>query len=117
MSALARPKSIHRPRSTLAAAGGHAGPGESLPSISRRGLLRLGGACLTIAFLPGCALPVIPKRPKADLGAAMGWIRFADGRYTLFIPRVEMGQNILTALKQIACEELNHTGFRGGLLA
>lgn len=77
-----------------------------MPSISRRGLLRLGGACLTIAFLPGCALPVIPKRPKADLGAAMGWIRFADGRYTLFIPRVEMGQNILTALKQIACEEL-----------
>ena len=25
---------------------------------------------------------------------------------TLYLPRVEMGQNILTALKQIACEEL-----------
>jgi len=33
-------------------------------------------------------------------------VRFAGGRYTLFLPRVEMGQNILTALKQVACDEL-----------
>lgn len=75
-------------------------------TVSRRSLLRAGGAGLTVAFLAGCALPVIPKRPKPDLGGARGWVRFAEGRYTLYIPRVEMGQNILTALKQIACEEL-----------
>jgi isoquinoline 1-oxidoreductase subunit beta len=72
----------------------------------RRGLLQAGGAALAVAFLPGCSLPVIPKRPKPGLENASGWVRFEQGRYTLFIPRVEMGQNILTALKQIACQEL-----------
>lgn len=75
-------------------------------AISRRRLLRAAGAGLTIGFLAGCTLPVIPKRPSPDASAALGWIRFLDGRYTLFVPRVEMGQNILTALKQVACEEL-----------
>ena len=75
-------------------------------TISRRGLLKAGGAGLTVTFLAGCALPVIPKRPKPDLAVAMGWVRFDSGRYTLFIPRVEMGQNIVTALKQVACDEL-----------
>ncbi len=74
--------------------------------MTRRGWLRTAGAGLTVAFLSGCALPVIPKRPKPDPAGAMGWIRYADGRYTLFLPRVDMGQNILTALKQVACEEL-----------
>jgi isoquinoline 1-oxidoreductase beta subunit len=75
-------------------------------SMSRRGWLRTAGAGLTVGFLAGCSLPVIPKRPRPSPGAARGWIQHANGRYTLFIPRVEMGQNILTALKQIACEEL-----------
>lgn len=75
-------------------------------TIRRRTLLRAGAAGLTVPFLAGCALPVIPKRPRPDLRVAMGWIRFAGGRYTLLIPRVEMGQNIVTALKQVACEEL-----------
>ncbi len=88
------------------ALGGDGCPVEPVAPLTRRGLLGLAGAGLAVAFLPGCALPVIPKRPKPDLSSAMGWIRFADGRYTLLIPRVEMGQNILTALKQIACEEL-----------
>jgi isoquinoline 1-oxidoreductase subunit beta len=61
---------------------------------------------LIVTFTTGCALPVIPKRPKPEYADGLSWIRFAEGRYTLFIPRVEMGQNILTALKQIACEEL-----------
>jgi isoquinoline 1-oxidoreductase beta subunit len=59
-----------------------------------------------VVLLPGCAIPVIPKRPAPDLDAALGWVRYVDGRYTLWLPRVEMGQNILTALKQIACAEL-----------
>lgn len=74
--------------------------------LTRRGLLRAAGAGLTVSFLAGCALPVIPKRPSPDATVALGWIRFVEGRYVLFIPRVEMGQNILTALKQVACEEL-----------
>lgn len=73
--------------------------------MKRRTFLAVGGG-LTVTFLGGCTLPVIPKRPRPEPKDALSWIRFADGRYTLFLPRVEMGQNILTALKQVACEEL-----------
>lgn len=76
-------------------------------ALSRRHFMRLAGGGLTVVLLPGCAIPVIPKRPAPDLDAALGWVRYADGRYTLWLPRVEMGQNILTALKQIACAELD----------
>jgi isoquinoline 1-oxidoreductase subunit beta len=86
---------------------------KALQNIKRRRLLRggviAGLGALTIGFLPGCALPVIPKRPKAELSDAAGWIRYDGTRYQLFIPRVEMGQNILTALKQVACMELGVT--------
>lgn len=72
----------------------------------RRHFLQASAATLSVGFLAGCALPVIPKRPAPALGDASGWIRFDGQRYTLVIPRVEMGQNIATALKQIACAEL-----------
>jgi isoquinoline 1-oxidoreductase beta subunit len=72
-------------------------------ALTRRGVL----AGLTVALFSGCALPVIPKRPAPSLDDALGWIRHdGGGRYTLWLPRVEMGQGILTALKQIACAEL-----------
>ncbi len=74
--------------------------------MKRRHFLAAAGAGLTVSFLPGCTLPVIPKRPAPDADAACGWVRHAGGRYTLFLPRVEMGQGILTALGAIACEEL-----------
>lgn len=77
--------------------------------MKRRGFLAAAGAgvaVLTVTFVTGCALPLIPKRPAPEPDDARSWIRYADGRYTLFIPRAEMGQNISTALKQIACEEL-----------
>lgn len=82
----------------------------SAPTIGRRGFLALGGG-LTVTFLAGgplvgCSLPVIPKRPQPDPESAMGWIRHRDGRYRLWLPRAEIGQNIGTALKQVACEEL-----------
>ncbi len=73
--------------------------------MKRRAFLAAGSG-LTVTFLSACQLPVIPKRPLPDPADALSWIRFAEGRYTLFLPRVEMGQNILTSLKQIACEEL-----------
>jgi isoquinoline 1-oxidoreductase beta subunit len=76
----------------------------------RRRFMLAGAAGLSVLILPalaGCnSLPVIPKRPKPDLEDALGWVRHLDGRTTLYIPRVEMGQNILTALKQIVCVEL-----------
>jgi isoquinoline 1-oxidoreductase subunit beta len=51
-------------------------------------------------------VPVIPKRPNPDAETALGWIAHRGGRFTLTLPRAEMGQNIATALKQIACAEL-----------
>ncbi len=72
----------------------------------RRRSVLAGGGVLCVAFLSGCALPVIPKRPAPVVADAMGWIRHDNGRFVLYLPRVEMGQNIATALKQIACEEL-----------
>ncbi|HSG91980.1 MAG TPA: molybdopterin cofactor-binding domain-containing protein, partial [Pseudomonadales bacterium] len=51
-------------------------------------------------------VPVIPERPDPDIATALGWIAHADGRFILTLPRAEMGQNIATALKQVACAEL-----------
>jgi isoquinoline 1-oxidoreductase subunit beta len=74
--------------------------------MKRRTFLAAGSS-LCVGFLSGCAkLPVIPKRPKAKSEGALSWIRYEKGNYTLSLPRVEMGQNIATAMKQIACEEL-----------
>jgi isoquinoline 1-oxidoreductase beta subunit len=73
--------------------------------VRRRGFLQAGGV-LSVAILSGCALPVIPKRPVAGYHDALGWIRHREGLYELLLPRVEMGQNIGTALKQGACAEL-----------
>ena len=74
--------------------------------MNRRDFFGVTGGGLVVAFLGGCTLPVIPKRPVSGADDALSWVRFADGRYTLYLPRVEMGQNILTALKQVACDEL-----------
>ena len=75
--------------------------------INRRHLLGGLGAVLSVAFLPGCSsLPVIPKRPSPEARSGLSWISHQAGNYLLTVPRVEMGQNIATALKQIACDEL-----------
>lgn len=73
--------------------------------MNRRNFLK-GSAVLSVAFLASCAIPPIPDRPKASVEDATGWIEFADGRYRLLLPRAEMGQGIATALKQVACQEL-----------
>jgi isoquinoline 1-oxidoreductase beta subunit len=80
---------------------------KGLADTSRRRFLQRGGAGLTVALFAGCALPVIPRRPLPSLDDAIGWIRHqGGGRYLLWVPRVEMGQNILGGLKRIACTEL-----------
>lgn len=73
--------------------------------MRRRSLLAAGAAGVTV-WLGACALPVIPRRPAPDAEAALGWVRFDGTRYRLWLPRAEMGQQIDTALAQIACEEL-----------
>jgi isoquinoline 1-oxidoreductase beta subunit len=75
--------------------------------LSRRALLAAGG--ITVSFgLGGCALlPPIPKRPMPTLDDALGWIhRTPQGRFVLWCPRVEMGQNVLGGLRRIAALEL-----------
>jgi isoquinoline 1-oxidoreductase beta subunit len=77
------------------------------PVLTRRALLAAGG--ITVGFgLGGCSLiPPIPKRPAPTLDDALGWIhRSAEGRFVLWCPRVEMGQNVLGGLRRIAALEL-----------
>lgn len=75
--------------------------------MRRRTLLALAGGGLVVAVAPARALlPVLPRRPDATPEAALGWIRCMQGRYELWLPRTEMGQNIATALCQVACAEL-----------
>ncbi|MBL0727734.1 xanthine dehydrogenase family protein molybdopterin-binding subunit [Piscinibacter sp. HJYY11] len=77
-------------------------------TLSRRTLLATAGG-ITVSFgLGGCSLiPPIPKRPAPTLDDAVGWIhRSADGRFVLWCPRVEMGQNVLGGLRRIAALEL-----------
>lgn len=74
--------------------------------MKRRGFLQ-AGAGLAVAFaLPGCTLPVFPQRPVSGHEDALGWIRHDGGRFTLRLPRAEMGQQIATALRQVAADEL-----------
>lgn len=78
--------------------------------MQRRALLAAAAGGLVAAIGAGVGVwsqvPVIPKRPEPDAASALGWIAHRDGRFTLTLPRAEMGQNIATALKQVACAEL-----------
>jgi isoquinoline 1-oxidoreductase beta subunit len=71
--------------------------------MRRRTALAAGA---TAVLLPGCTLPVIPRRPAPSLEDAAGWVRHEAGRYTVRLPRAEMGQQVATAFQQIACDEL-----------
>lgn len=74
--------------------------------MRRRDFLTAGLSVAFVGALGGCSLPVFPKRPDPTEAHALGWIRCRDGAYRLTLPRIEFGQNIATALKQIACQEL-----------
>jgi len=79
--------------------------------MHRRAFLAAAGSGLVVAIgatVSGCSvIPVIPARPEPDVTTALGWIAYRDGRYSLTVPRAEIGQNIATAMKQIACAELD----------
>lgn len=78
--------------------------------MQRRTLLTTAAGGLVALIGAGAGVwsqvPVIPKRPEPDAQTALGWIAHQGGRFTLTLPRAEMGQNIATALKQVACAEL-----------
>jgi CO/xanthine dehydrogenase Mo-binding subunit len=78
--------------------------------MRRRTFLTAASGSLVAVIGSGAAVwsrvPVIPERPDPDADTAFGWIAHAGGRFTLTLPRDEMGQNIATALKQVACAEL-----------
>jgi isoquinoline 1-oxidoreductase subunit beta len=74
--------------------------------LSRRGFVM--GAGLSVCFLSACSLlPPIPKRPDPKTADALGWISLTqEGKWRLYSPRMEMGQNILAGLRDIAAAEL-----------
>lgn len=80
------------------------------PRLRRRTLLASGALGLTVTLgLGACAIvPPIPKRPMPRADQALGWIRLThEGRFQLWCVRMEMGQHIDTALRDIAALELD----------
>ena len=86
------------------------------PTLTRRGFTKAGrlGLASSLAFPldPGAARAQRPPPgcPAASTTTACcdAWVRInADGTVTIFTGKVELGQGILTALSQIAAEELD----------
>jgi isoquinoline 1-oxidoreductase subunit beta len=80
-------------------------------NLSRRSFLKATGwlgAGIAVSFASGCSLiPPIPKNPVPEVKDGLGWITLTpDGKWQLWSPRMEMGQNILGSLQQIAAIEL-----------
>ncbi|MBI3444604.1 MAG: molybdopterin-dependent oxidoreductase, partial [Magnetospirillum sp.] len=72
--------------------------------LSRRDLLR-GAAALTIAFaLPGAAWAAAKPVDGAELDSFLSI--HADGRVTLYCGKVDLGQGLRVAIRQMAAEEL-----------
>lgn len=80
-----------------------------VPSVSRRSLLIGGGVALGLVV----AWEALPRRYALNLATAPGehvlggYIKVAeDGRVTVVVPQVEMGQGVYTTLPQIVADEL-----------
>jgi isoquinoline 1-oxidoreductase subunit beta len=81
-------------------------PPDARINLRRRAVL--AGAGLSVSFVAGCTIiPPIPKRPQPTNDEALGWVQLsAAGRWVLWLPRVEMGQNISGALREVCAREL-----------
>jgi len=82
------------------------------PQITRRNFsAALGGIVLSFSLAPRFALAQQPERLPGSLNNNRmldAWIRIGtDGKVTVFTGKVELGQGIVTALAQIAAEELD----------
>src|SRR5436190_12887513 len=91
-------------------------PGERedliMHALTRRDFAAgLGGIVLSFSLAPRLALAQEPQRLPGSLQTNRmldAWIRIgADSKVTVFTGKVELGQGIVTALAQIAAEELD----------
>lgn len=81
---------------------------DLIPPVSRRGLLKAGGALVIGFSLAGRAAAQFGPRQGPDPQRIDSWIAIhADNTATLFIGFVELGQGCATALPQVAAEELD----------
>src|SRR5437879_7038371 len=81
------------------------------PRLTRRDFIStLGGIVLSFSLVPKVVLGQEPARLPGSLQTNRtldAWLRInADGSVTVFTGKVELGQGIVTALAQIAAEEL-----------
>src|SRR5712671_3203414 len=82
------------------------------PHLTRRDFTAaLGGIVLSFSLVPKLVLGQEPARLPGSLQTNRmldAWVRFnADRTVTVFTGKVELGQGIVTALAQIAAEELD----------
>ena len=85
---------------------------KSQANVSRRSLLKAAGA-LTLSFTIPLQVPA--RAAGSSLAGSLknhprisSWLRLdAEGRVTLMIGKVELGQGILTAVQQVCAEELD----------
>ncbi len=82
------------------------------PQLTRREFIAtLGGIVLSFSLVPTVGLGQTPARLPGSLDTNRmldAWLRInADGSVTVFTGKVELGQGIVTALAQIAAEELD----------
>src|SRR5258705_7993745 len=82
------------------------------PHLTRRDFTAaLGGIVLSFSLVPKLVLGQEPARLPGSLQTNRmldAWLRInADGTVTVFTGKVELGQGIVTALAQIAAEELD----------
>ncbi len=82
---------------------------STLEPFSRRNFLKLSGSGLFIFFAPGTfgklAMQQRGRSYPTDLNA---YLKIGeDGRVTLFCSKIEMGQGIITSMRQMLAEELD----------
>src|SRR5215467_13688245 len=101
-----------QPHCARSHAGSANGREDLMNAISRRSFVAgLGGITLAFALAPRPAFAQQPARLPGSLGDNRmldAWIRIGtDGNATVCTGKVELGQGIVTALAQIAAEELD----------
>ena len=81
-------------------------------ALSRRTLLKaLGWSAAGITAAAAAAANTFPKRHHRGMPTAQeaaGWVSLRpDGHYEIWSPRVEIGQGVSTALRQIVADEVD----------
>lgn len=79
------------------------------PKLSRRNFLRISGSGLFICFAPGAFGEIeMQQRGRGYPGDLNVYLKIGeDGRVNLFCSKIEMGQGIITSMRQMLAEELD----------